>query len=312
MSVSWPEYDTWATEASIAATAAAAGTPNAAPAAAPTEADGSAQALLYQTLDYWGLGDLAEWAWDLRTGKATGAPATNGEVYLAILQHPLFQEKYPAFEQLSKDGRGISVDDYQSYQKDVREYLQAFGVPSGMYDTPADIAKLLLNDVSREEVRDRLNLAAQASFTAPVEVRNALVQRYNATPGDLVGYYLDPDKAAPLLEQQYRSAQVIGAAERQGFNVATAAAERIASQGVEYGAASQGFAQARANEDLTRDLIGGSGVSEADLIEGTFGDAEAARRTERVARRRSADYRSAVGGAISDRTGVSGLGSSST
>lgn len=278
----------------------------------PPPADGSAQALLYQTLNYWGLGELAEWAWDLQTGKTTGSPATEGEVYLAILAHPTFEAKYPAFNQLAQDGRGISVEDYQNYQNDVRNYLQAFGVPSGMYDTPQSIATLLLNDVSREEVRDRLNLAAQASFTAPEEVRRALTERYNATPGDLVGYYLDPDKAAPLLEQQYRSAQVIGAAERQGFNVATAAAERIASQGVEYGAASQGFSQAAQARELSTDLFGDEGVSEEELVGGIFGDGTSALKTDTVARRRSAAYQAAQGGAAAGQTGVSGLGSSST
>jgi hypothetical protein len=270
----------------------------------------SAKDYITNLLAFYGLGaDLTDWAWGLFTGEGGAAPLTTDEIVGMLPQQQAFKDRFPAYEQLAKDGRGIDIPTYMAYEKSVRSMLQQYNIPAGMYDTPQGIASLLLNDVDVQEVNQRLAIAADAAFRAPQEVRDALAQRYGMTSADLTAYYLDPDRALPLIQQQYTAAQVAGAASRQGFNVDTLTAERLASQGVDYGAAASGFGKAASEMDLTNTLFGASdqSVTQGELVNAQFGDAAAANKTEKVARQRSAAFGGQQGGIATNQSGVSGL-----
>jgi hypothetical protein len=267
---------------------------------------GSAKQIIYEFLAQYGLGELADWAWGLYTGLDGGPGASIEEIRLALPSQKAFQERFPAYDQLAKEGRAISPNAYIAYEQQLRGYLQQFGVPAGMYDTPQGIANLLIADVSAEEARARLSIAADAAFSAPQEVRDALRDRYGLSARDLVGFYLDPEKALPLLQQQYTSAQIIGAAQQQTVDVATETAERLAAQGVNYAQAREGFGTVNRLSDLTAQEQGGS-VSQGDLVGAAFGDGDSGKRVDREIGRRVAQYRSAEGGAAAGNSGVSGL-----
>jgi hypothetical protein len=270
----------------------------------PTDpTDTSAQAILYDFLDQYGLGKLAAWAWDLKKGGATME-----EIVLAMYEQPAFIEMYPAYKVLAERGEAISLGEYRQYTADVRNYLHEYGIPKGMYDTPEAIGKLMINNVSRKEVQDRLVLAADAAYRAPKEVTDAIRERWNLGNGDLVAYWLDPDKALPLLEQQYKSAQVQGAAAEAGFATSLAQYDRLAAQGVDYATARRGYAEVRRVEDLTNTEFGQDGqITREELVGGAFGSAAEATEIERESARRRARYQAGEGGAAAGNTGVSGL-----
>lgn len=265
-----------------------------------------AKKLLEGVLGTYDLAELADWAWTLfKQGQDIDM------IMAQLPEQPAFQNRYPAYAQLAAEGRAISIPAYREYESSVRDALHRYGMPQGMYDSPGAIARLLVNDVSAVEVGERLQLAARAAYEAPVEVRDALRDRYGVNLGDLTAVYLDDTKALPLLEQRYKAAEVAGAAALSNIGVSTATAERLAAQGVAYGAAVQGFGAVAGQRDLTRGLIGGGSVSQDTLIGAQFGQGDAANQVEAEARRRAAAYRSNQGGAATTQSGVSGLASSS-
>ena len=267
-----------------------------------TPADSGARAIIQQALAAYGLEGLAGWAWTLhKEGQDINM------ILAQLPKQPEFIARYPAYEFLAQQGRAISVQQYRAYEDQVIADLRRYGVPQGMYDTPAAIGNLLKADVSAVEVGERLQLAARAAYSAPIEVREALRDRYGVQDGDMVGFYLDPEKALPLLDARYKAAEVAGAAALSNINVATEMAERLANQGVAYGTAVQGFANVRGMSDLKVLEQGTGNVTEEELIGAQFGEGDAAARVDRVRGARAARYQAAEGGAASSQTGVSGL-----
>jgi hypothetical protein len=266
--------------------------------------DLSAKAIINGALSQFGLGTLSEWAW--AEYQKTGDVNT---VLLNLRSQPDYIHRFPAMGDLAAQGNAISEAAYVNYEQSVRQLLQSYGVVRGMYDTSADIANLLTKNVSPSEVNDRLRLATEAAMTAPQEVRDALAARYGVSGGGLISYYLDPDKAEPLLQQQFASAQVQGAAQRQGMATDLATADRLASEGVSYDQAYQAFGQVAALNPLTGGL--GETVGQGTLQDAAFGDANAQAKVTHVQQSRKAAFQSG-GGANDSASGVSGLGASSS
>lgn len=274
--------------------------------------DTSARGIITAYLAQYGLEALADWAWNYYIGADGGPGHTFEEVKLALTQQQAFKDRFPAYDDLAQRGIAISPDLYIDYERRVFGYLQQYGVPSGMYDTRESIAQLLRNDVSSEEVGQRLGLAAAAAFASPQEVRDALRDRYGVTSGDLVGFYLDPDKALPLIQQQFTAAQVAGAATQQGIDTTTEQAERLAAQGVTFDEARSGFGQVRALGDLEQQVMGDASVTREALVGAAFGDASASQAVDEALRGRRARYTGQQGGAAATGAGVSGLGTAAT
>lgn len=252
----------------------------------------------------FGLESLADWAWAQHL-----AGASDQEIMLEIRQRPEYKARFPAMEQLAKEGRAIDEISYINYESTVRSLLHQYGIVQGMYDTPEQIAKLLLSDVSAAEVNDRLQTAAALTFEVPAEVRNRFMTEYGGTPGGLASYFLDPDRAGPLLNQQYRAAQVMGAADQQRVQVGRDLAENLALSGVTYEQARTGFGQVAQTAALGAGY--GETIGTDERIKAAFGDAGAAAVQRRVTRSRQSQFMGG-GSAAETQAGVSGLGASSS
>jgi hypothetical protein len=264
----------------------------------------SAKAILQGTLDQYGLGALADFAWSEYL-----AGASMEQIMLDIRDRPEYKQRFPAMEQLASSGEAITEAAYIDYEKTVRGLLQQYGITPGLYDTPEGIADLLTNRVSASEVNSRLQLAAANAYSAPAEVRDAFFSEYGGQPGDLVSYYLDPDRAAPLIQQQWQAARVMGAATQERLSLQRAEAERLAANGVTFEQARAGFGQVRSLAPLTTGP--GERIDQSELIDATFGGADAAKKLARVQNSRRAAF-AGGGSAAETQQGVSGLGGAST
>lgn len=269
----------------------------------------SAQDVLRQMLDEYGLGDLASWAWnDYLVSGQPDLSSYKGELFDKVTQTDLFKSKYPAYHTLIQQGKGISIEAYRQYTDQIQSDLHRFGIPQEMYGTPEAIGKMMTNGVDVAEARDRIQIAAQAAYQVPQEVRDALRQDYGIDQGGLIGYWLDPDKAEPILQKQFTTAQVQGAAKIQGVQTDLATAQRLAEQGVNFGDALTGFAAAKALDGLQ--FAGGDSVSQAQITGAVFGSAEDKANVQRVQRARQAEFGQASG-ADGTQRGVTSLGSTS-
>ena len=265
---------------------------------------GSAKALIEAALGRFGLSSLASWAW---TEYLNGASVE--EVMLAIRDRPEYKLRFPAMDQLATAGRAISEESYIEYESTVRGLLQRYGFPSGMYDTPEKIAGMLVSDVSASEVNERLATAAAATFEYPAEVRQRLHAEFGAGPGDLAAYMMDPDLAVPIIQQRVKTAQVYGAADQQRVQIEREQAQRLAENGVTFEQARQGFGQVSATQGLAAGY--GETIDQSDRIAAAFGDADKARKQQRVQLGRQAQFRGG-GSAVETQQGVTGLGGAST
>jgi hypothetical protein len=272
-----------------------------------TSADLSAKALITSFLGQANLSSLADWAW---SKYLDGVPVE--QIMLDLRATPEYKNRFPAMAQLAAEGRAITETDYMSYEQTVAQLLQQYGIPKGMYNTPADIAEMLIGDVSPSEVQSRLQLAATSAYQAPPEVRNAMISDYGGgslSNQDLTAIWLDPDRALPVLQEQWATSQIRGASAIQGVNVGLPTAEQLAAQGVSFAEALQGFG----NVASTAGLGGGFGetAAEQDRIAAQFGDTAAQRQVQRVQASRIA-RNSGGGSAAETSSGVVGLGAAST
>lgn len=264
----------------------------------------SAQTMVNKWLAAYGLTSLAQWAFEKIKNNVSA-----DQIYIEMRDTPEYKARFPAMANLAQQGRAISEDAYIEYERTVAQALQRYQITSGIYDTPASIAKLLTNNVSAVEVGDRLQMASSAALEAPAEVRTSLAQNYNVNLGDMTAYYLDPDRAMPKLQAQYNAAQVQAASRMQGIGQTIATAERLAAQGVTYEQAMSGFGTAQNLRGVTTGY--GETASQAELVDAAFGAATSQQKLRRIQASRAASYQ-AGGGAAENQTGVTGLGSAAT
>jgi hypothetical protein len=263
-----------------------------------------AKAVLETTLGQYGLGALAEWAW----GRYLQGVSVE-QIMLEVRQTPTYKARYPAMEELARQGKAISEGAYIDYENTITSLSRQYGVPTDMYATPEGIAKMLVNGVSAKEANDRFQMASVGAISAPEEVKRAYADLYGLSGGDLIATYLDPEKALPLLERQSAAAQVAGAAYLQGTRADLAEAERLASQGVDFNTAVRGYGQAQIYEGL--DYAGGMATTHDDRVAAQFGDTAALRRVQQAQAARQAAFQGG-GGLAAGQEGVTGLGKSSS
>ena len=269
----------------------------------------SARALVDEFLREWGLEGLGDWAWN-RYKELGGSEVAMATIRLELPDQDAFKARYPAYDELAKAGRAMSVAQIRAYEDFARQTMRAFGIPEGFYDDPSDFARLLVNDVSVNELQQRVSVAAKAA-AAPNETRDALQALYGLTEGDLTAFFLDPDKALPLIVRRYEAGALAGSAQRAGFGALNVTeAERLAELGVSEEQAGETFGALVESQEAFGPLAGerdGDFVSRSEQLEGAFGgNAGAAQRIARSRRRRQAAFEGSAGFGLS-QDGVAGL-----
>jgi len=234
---------------------------------------------------------------------------TGDAIALMLRQTPEYKQRFPAMEALSRKGRALSEAEYIAYERNAAQLERAYGLPEGMLGTDA-ITNLLTNEVSGDELQERVVMAAAGAFQAAPEVKETFSRYYGIDSGGLTAYFLDPEKALPLLNRQYVSSQIGAEAAKQDVVVAANTAEELYTLGVSQEQARQGFGQVAGLRGLTQGR--GDVVTQQQLISGQFAQDESAiRDIERAARGRVGRFEG--GGAfVASQSGVSGLGSAAT
>ena len=93
--------------------------------------DASAMAQINGFLGAYGLADLGAWAW----AKWQNNESVD-QIMLELRSTPQYKTRFPAMDELSRQGRAINETDYIGYESTVRQLIRAAGLPAGMYDTP--------------------------------------------------------------------------------------------------------------------------------------------------------------------------------
>jgi hypothetical protein len=236
---------------------------------------------------------------------------TDPDAILALIRTtPEYKERFPAMEALSKKGRAISEGEYISFERNAAQLERAYGLPAGMVNDKDTVTNLLTNEVSARELEERVTMAAAGAFQTSDEVKQQFQEFYGIGAGGLTAYFLDPEKAIPLLNKQYASAQIGAEAAMQEFDIQAATAEQLTEMGISRAQARQGFQRAARFQPLTQGR--GDVVSSQELIGSELmGQQEATRSIERAQASRVGRFQQG-GQAITTQRGVTGAGTAAT
>lgn len=163
-------------------------------------------------------------------------------IKILLQQTDAWKKRFAGNELLRQQGAAVlSPEDYLNTESSYRQLLQAGGLPKGFYDSPDDFAKWIGSSVSPTELKGRIDEAVAATSQANPYYKQALSQLYGIGENDLTAYWLDPDRAAPLLQKQAAAAAIGAEALRRGFTVNQKDLENLATQGVNQESAAQGY-----------------------------------------------------------------------
>lgn len=235
---------------------------------------------------------------------------TEDEIYLNLRSTPEYKARFPAMETLASRGQAISEAAYVDYERKAVQLEQNYGIPSGMVS--GSVTDLLVGDVSLVELQDRLTLASADALTAPDDLKRQIRDYYGLDPEtSLRAYYLDPERALPILQQESATARIGVQASRAGVSgFERAMAEELQGIGVTEEAARQGFQQTAQMANLSAGR--GDVVNQNQLISGFLKqDTQALQDIERAQRARTGRFQGG-GGFTATQQGVSGLGSAAT
>jgi hypothetical protein len=261
----------------------------------------NAIATLRQQMDDYGLSSLM----DKITQYVQEGYDANAVVAL-IRTTPEYKERFPAMDALAKKNRNISEAAYIQYETNAASLEKMYGLPSGMLSNKNEITGLLTNEVSATELEQRVVLASNNAYSTSPEMQRTFKDYFGIDTGSLTAYFLDPEKALPLLEKQVATANIGAEAAKQQMPISAALAGEIQTAGVTTAEAARGFATTAGQMGLATGY--GDVTSQEELINANLlNSAQAAQNVSRVAQSRV--NRFAGGGAFeSDRTGNTGLG----
>lgn len=276
---------------------------------APVNESDGAKAYLAATLREIDLESMTEWAWkQLLEGRSAD------EVLISLREQAEYKQRFAGLIGLRENGYPSMDEATQiAWERSARETMIAAGLPPGFYDSYTDFAPLISKGWSTNQLTTVVNEGILAVHNAPQEVRDVFADWFGpSTDQALAAFFIDPEKALPVLQRQVQMAQIGGSATRFGFDFSMEPAEKLARMGVDQGRADAGFQQlydtrrlydetVTESEDITIDKEG------VDLMFDAGPSGEKARK--RGEARKAAT--SGGGGATVSRGGGVGLGTGS-
>lgn len=254
----------------------------------------SARAIIEDELRRWGMytPEFVDTIYGLVSGTADIVPAV---IRSTIRQSQEYQTRFRGMAERTNRGlSAISEEEYLALERDYRGILRNAGLPQGFYDEADDFVSFIGADVSPSELSARVEQGYRAIRDSDPTVLATMRQFYGLTDGELAAYFLDPDRALPIIERQVATAQLGAAAARQGFGetLERQAFERMAAAGVTTQQAEEAYGfLAGARELLTPLERGEQALDVTETAMGLVGQSpEALQRIRTQQRRRTARF----------------------
>ncbi|MGA1038325.1 MAG: hypothetical protein ACO3VQ_11000, partial [Ilumatobacteraceae bacterium] len=219
-----------------------------------TETQQSAYDVINDLLRMYGLEELTTFVGNI----ITQSDVVDTNVLLGeIRQQPQYQQRFAANEARRRAGLNVlSEQQYLALENTYRQYMRASGLPANFYDSNEDFQNLIANDVSPGEFAERVNQGYEAVRFADPTVIAQMQELYGVSEGDLAAYFLDPEKATPVLLQRAQAAQTAAGAAQAGMQLTTEEAERLAQEGITQQQARAGAAAITQAEELFQPTTG--------------------------------------------------------
>lgn len=177
----------------------------------------------------------------------TPADLESGLLMPEIQNTTAFKTRFPGYAQRLANGyNAINIRQYLELENQYRSIMENSGLPAGFYDDPADMGQWIAKNVSPAEIEGRVRMATDMAKSIDPTMRNLMAQFYGLGTGDVAAYFLDPGRALPAIEHQYRTANVASWAARSGYAVTDIGRyEQLVADGVTAEQAAQGYGTVR-------------------------------------------------------------------
>jgi hypothetical protein len=167
--------------------------------------------------------------------------STESTIAFELQETPEYKQRFKANTQ--RLAKGLAVLDAGTYigmEDSYRQALRAYGLKQ--FDTDDYVSQFIANDISANELSNRIVTAVQRVQNADPAITSQLREFYNIGQNDLVAYVLDPNQQFQKIERQVQAAEIGVAARRQGLQAGVGVAEQLAAQGVTQAEAQKGYA----------------------------------------------------------------------
>ncbi len=186
-----------------------------------------------------------------------------------LTESPEYRARFKANEDRKKKGlRVLSPAEYIQTENAYKATLRNYGLPQGFYDSQDDYQKFLGNDVSPQELEQRVQAARATVLSDNPQVRDTYKAWFASglSEGDAISALLDPNRAMPEIEKKARAAALGAASNQQGVGINKSRAEYLANMGVSGENANQQFGQVAEIDRNAGRLSGiyGSDYNQAD------------------------------------------------
>ena len=233
-------------------------------------------------------------------------------VIFSIREEDAYKKRFAAnAKRLAAGLPELEPSTYLELEDSYRKVLASNGMPQGFYDNPEDFTAFIEGDVSVTELQNRIQQGYRLVQDADPLVKSKMRELYNVSEGDLAAYFIDPERAKPLMmaadyQRQARAAQIAARAQEQGgIQLTGALAEDLARRGVTQEEASKGFSEIAQLGELRQTFAGEETLTGEQIIGAQFGiDTAAATELERRKRRRVSEFTG--GGSFARTTGDTG------
>lgn len=226
-------------------------------------------------------------------------------ITILLQRTPEYKQRFAANETRRAAGLPVlSPQEYLQTEQAYRQLMRNAGLPAGFYDQPDDFTKFLEMDVSPTELKQRVDIASQATSLADEGTKQALAAM-GIAGSDITAYFLDPSRATTLIQKNLATAQIGGAALSNNLQFDQDRAEALALQGVTQQQAREGFGAISGFLPETQKLgqIYGDTYNQATAEAEVFGNSGTAQQQRK---RLASQERGQFGGATgSARSGLS-------
>lgn len=237
------------------------------------------------------------------------------EAYLRLRTTTEYKTRFAGNQmRIANNQRELTEAEYVQKERDLADQFASYQLPKGFYDDPSDFARAIAADLGGGELKERLEARKQivesGEFTGVLAYAK---EHYGLGTGDMIAFFIDPDRAQNVFTTMREASKIGAAAGRTGYGaLGTAEAEKLANLGVTADAAQQGFAQAASLRELESAVGGDEAVSREDITGAIFQDDNTKReKVERAQNARRARFQG--GGTFAEsREGITGLGSANT
>ena len=252
-----------------------------------------ARSTINVVLASYGLEGLSDYVYTEIIQKETVNINNPDAIIYAIREQPTYKKRFAGNAARLK--KGLSELDPATYiglENQFRETLKANGMPANFYDGNDDFQALIEGDVSNAELNERVQQGYRAVADADPQVKAQMQNLYGVSEGELAAYFLDPQKAAPLLTRQARAAQISARGlEQGGVQLSATLAEDLARRGVTESEAQTGFTAIGKLGELTTQMAGETALSQEQIVNQQFGtDVAASQELEKRRRRRVGEF----------------------